>query len=327
MKAIVWTNYGPPEALQLQEIEKPIPADDEVRIKIHATTVTAGDCEIRNNTIPILYRLPMRIYMGFNKPTRVKILGMELAGVVDAIGKDVALFKTGDPVFAGTGIGFGAYAEYVCMPEEAVIARMPANMSFEEAAVVPVGGMEALSFLRRGNIQKGSKILIYGASGSIGTFAVQLAKHFEALVTGVCSTSNLEMVKSLGADTVVDYTCEDFSKIGEIYDVIFDPIGKSPYSKCIRSLKSNGIYLLANPSFLDMLRGLLTKMLTKRKVIFGASQESKENLIFLKETIEAGELVSVIDRRYTLQQIPEAHRYVDLGHKKGNVVVTIRKDS
>ncbi len=324
MKAIVWTNYGPPEVLQLREVEKPTPADDEIRIAIYASTVTAGDCEIRNNTIPILYRLPMRIYMGFRNPTRVQILGMELAGIIDAIGKEVTRFDVGDHIFAATGIGFGGYAEYVCIPEKAVIARKPATMSFEEAAAVPVGGMEALSFLRRGDVRKGQNILIYGASGSIGTFAVQLAKHFGAIVTGVCSTSNLEMVKSIGADTVIDYTREDFSKRAEIYDLIFDPIGKSPFSKCIRSLKSKGIYLLANPSLVDMIRGYLTSLFTHRKVIFGATQESREDLIFLRELIEAGELKSVIDRRYTLKQIPEAHRYVDRGHKKGNVVVTIR---
>jgi len=323
MKAIIWTNYGSPEVLQLSEVEKPTPADDEVRVKIYASTVTAGDCEIRNNTIPVLYRLPMRIYMGFRKPTRVKILGMELAGIVDSIGKDVTRFNVSDPVFAATGIGFGGYAEYVCIPEKAVIARKPTNMSFEEAAAVPVGGMEALSFLRRANIQKRNKILIYGASGSIGTFAVQLAKQFDAEVTGVCSTTNLEMVKFLGADMVIDYTREDFSKSGETYDIIFDHIGKSPYSKCIRSLKSKGIYLLANPSLIDMLRGLITSALTSRKVILGASQESSEDLVFLRELIEAGDLKPVIDRRYSLEQIPEAHRYVDKGHKKGNVVVRV----
>ncbi len=325
MKAIIWTNYGAPEVLQLQEVAMPNPADDEVRIKIYATTVTAGDCEIRNNKIPFLYRLPMRIYMGFRKPTRIKILGMELAGVVDTIGKDVTLFQTGDPVFAATGIGFGGYAEYVCIPEKALIARKPANMSYEEAAAVPVGGMEALSFLRRGNIQRGNKVLIYGASGSIGTFAVQLAKQFEAEVTGICSTTNLEIVGSLGADRVIDYTREDFSKKGDTYDLIFDPIGKSPYSKCIRSLKKNGIYLLANPSLMDMIRGLITSAFTTRKVIMGASQERSEDLAFLKELIETGKLTSIIDRRYPLEQIPEAHRYVDQGHKKGNVVVNVRR--
>ena len=328
MKAIVWTKYGPPDGLQLKEVEKPTPKEDEVLIRIYATTVTAGDCEFRSLKYPLLMSLSMRIYVGLRKPKKITILGQELAGEIESVGKDVKLFKEGDQVFAHTGFGMGAYAEYICRPEEpegirGVLAIKPANMTYEEAAAVPVGGLEALHFLRKGNIQSGQKVLINGAGGSIGTFAVQLAKYFGAEVTGVDSTGKLDMLRSIGADQVIDYTQEDFTKSGETYDVIFDVVGKSSYSGCIRSLKQNGIYLLGNPTLSRSVRGRWTSRTSSKKVIGGTADYKTEDLILLKELIEAGKIKTVIDRRYPLEQIPEAHRYVETGHKTGNVVITV----
>jgi len=327
LKAIVWTKYGPPDGLQLKEVEKPTPKDNEVLVKVYATTVTAGDCEMRRLKFPILLRLTMRIYNGLRKPKKITILGQELAGEIESVGKDVKLFKKGDQVFAATDFGFGAYAEYICLPEEGVVAIKPANMTYEEAAAVPVGGLNALHFLRKGNIQSGQKVLINGAGGSIGTIAVQLAKSFEAEVTGVDSTRKLDMLRSIGADQVIDYTQEDFTKSGETYDVIFDVVGKGSFSGCIRSLKKKGIYLLGNPGLSQMVRGRWTSMTSSKKVIGGTASYKTEDLIFLKELIEAGKIKSVIDRRYPLEQIAEAHRYVETGHKKGNVVITVEHNN
>jgi NADPH:quinone reductase-like Zn-dependent oxidoreductase len=326
LKAIVWTKYGSPDGLQLQEVEKPAPKENEVLIRIVATTVTAGDCELRSLKIPILFRLPMRIYNGLLKPKRITILGQELAGEVEATGKDVRLFRQGDQVFATTGLGFGAYAEYICLLEETkmgVLAKKPVNMTYEEAAAVPTGGLEALHFLRKGNIQSGQKVLIIGAGGSIGTFAVQLARFFGAEVTGVDRTGKLEMLCAIGVDHVIDYTKEDFTRSAETYDVIFDVMGKSSFSGSINSLKQNGRYLIGNPGLIQMVRGSWTSKRSSKKVIYGAAIQKTEDLMFLKELIEAGKIKSIIDRRYPLVQAAEAHRYVETGQKKGNVVITL----
>jgi 2-desacetyl-2-hydroxyethyl bacteriochlorophyllide A dehydrogenase len=325
MKAIVWTRYGPPDGLQLKEVEKPTPKDNEVLVRIHATTVTAGDCEMRSLKIPLWFRLPMRIYMGFLKPREI-ILGQELAGEIEAVGKDVKLFKPGDQVFAATGFGFGAYAEYKCLPEApemGALASKPANLTYAEAAAVPTGGLEALHFLRRANIHSGQKVLIIGAGGSIGTFAVQLARYSGAEVTGVDSTGKLDMLRSIGAEHVIDYTREDFTKNGETYDVIFDVMGKSSFSGSIRSLTQNGRFLLGNPGLTRIVRGRWISMRSSQKVIIGAAIQKNEDLVFLKKLVEAGKIKPVIDRCYPLEQTAEAHRYVDTGQKKGNVSITV----
>lgn len=330
MKAIVWTKYGTPDVFQLKDVAKPTPKDNEVLIKIHATTATAGDCELRNLSVPILFRLPLWLYVGVRRPKRITVLGQELAGEIEAIGRNVKHFKPGDLVFATTGLGFGAYAEYICLPEDpgtAAMALKPVGMSAAEAASTPVGALEALHFMRRGNVQPGESILINGAGGSIGTFAVQLAKYLGANVTAVDRAEKLEMLRSLGADHVIDYTQQDFSKSGEHYDVILDVPGKSSFAGGINALKPKGRYLLANPSLLSMLRGPWVSLLSDKKVIIGAANQKTEDLIYIKKLIEAGKLKSVIDRSYSLEQTAEAHRYVETGQKKGNVVIVVSQKS
>jgi NADPH:quinone reductase-like Zn-dependent oxidoreductase len=326
VKAIVWTKYGSPDGFKLKEVEKPTPRDHEVLIRIHATTVTAGDCEMRRLDFPLALRLPMRLYLGLTRPKRVTILGQELAGEIESIGKDVRRFKPGDQVFAGIGFGFGTYAEYKCLPEEpdmGVLATKPTIMSYEEAAAVPVGGLNALHFLRQGNLQSGQKVLINGAGGSIGTIAIQLAKSFGAEVTAVDSTTKLDMLRSIGADQVVDYTRIDFTESGETYDVIFDVVGKASFSGCMRSLTKGGIYLLGNPALSKTARGRWISMTSNKGVFARTASYRREDLIFLKELIEAEKIKTVIDRRFPLEQMVEAHRYVEAGGKKGNVVITV----
>ncbi|MFC1539478.1 NAD(P)-dependent alcohol dehydrogenase [Candidatus Latescibacterota bacterium] len=325
MKAIVCTKYGPPEVLQLKEVEKPVPKDNEILIRVYATTVTFGDVRIRSFTWPLWFRLPGRIMYGLRKP-RKNIPGNELAGVIESVGKDVTLFRKGDQVF---GIAWGtsfqsATAEFKCLPEDGMIAMKPANMTYEEAAALPVGGLTALHFLRKGNIQSGQKVLIYGASGSVGTFAVQLARYFGAEVTGVCSTTNIEMVKSIGADIVIDYTKEDFTKNGQTYDIIFDAVSKTSFSRCKSSLKQRGRYLTTDWPLLQV---LWTSKVGTKKVIVGIASQNPEDLIFLNELAQTGKLKSVIDRCYPLEQTAEAHRYVEKGHKKGNVVITLEHNN
>jgi len=322
MKAVIWTKYGPPEVLQLQEIEKPSPKDNEILVKVHAATVIKGDCEMRSLKLSFFLALTMRMYVGFRKPKRYVILGQDFAGEIKSVGKDVKLFKNGSQIFGSTGFR-GAYAEYIILPEEATLAIKPANISYEEAAAVPMGGLNALYFLKKANIQNGQKVLINGASGSIGTFAVQLAKYFGANVTGVASTDKLDMVRSIGADQVIDYRSEDFTKSGEKYDIIFDVVRKSSFSGCINSLKKKGIYLQTNHGLFRRVRGRLTSMVRQKKVISGVITERTEDLIYLIELIEAGEIKSVIDKSFPLEQTAEAHRYVEAGKKKGNVVINV----
>ena len=325
MKAILHTRYGPPDELQLREVEKPVPKDNEVLIKIHATTVTSSDCNIRNLTFaPQWSRLPMRLFVfGAFKP-RVDRLGIDLAGEIEAVGKDVKRFKVGDQVFGRPDPAYGAHAEYICIPEDGVLAIRPSNMTWEEAACLPQAGNTALYFVRDlGNIQAGQKVLINGASGGIGTFAVQLAKHYGAEVTGVCSTTNLEMVRSLGADRVIDYTKEDFTESGDSYDVILDAVGKSTFSRCKNVLEKEGLYLTTLPLLATVLQTVWTSMIGGKKAKFGDALGKVENLVLLSELAEQGEIRAVIDRRYPLEQTAEAHRYVETGRKKGNVIMTV----
>jgi 2-desacetyl-2-hydroxyethyl bacteriochlorophyllide A dehydrogenase len=317
MKAIELSKYGAPENLQMKELEKPSPKENEVLIKIHATTITSGDARMRRAD-PFIIRL----IFGFKKP-RKPILGVVVAGEIEAIGNTVSTFKTGDQVFGSTGMNFGAHAEYVCVPEGAVMALKPGNMSYEEAAAIPFGATASMHFLRLADIKEGQKVLINGASGALGTMAVQLARNFGAEVTAVCSASNFALVKSLGADHLIDYTSEDFSRNGEGYDVIFDTVGKISMWKAIRSLNKKGQLLLASAGLGTMLIGSLASLIMRKKIRSGVIKETIEDMNFFRQEIEEGKLKAVIDRTYSLEDLPEAHSYVDRGHKKGNVVIAV----
>jgi 2-desacetyl-2-hydroxyethyl bacteriochlorophyllide A dehydrogenase len=324
MKAAVYTRYGPPDVLEIRDVETPVPGDDEVLVRVHATTVCAADWRMRKAD-PFLIRL----MNGLSAPKKIHVLGFEFAGRVESVGRAVTRFRQGDEVFGATGFTFGAHAEYVCVPADGVIEMKPANMTFEEAAAVFFGAVSALYFLRKAGIRAGQKVLVYGASGSVGVFAVQLAKHFGAHVTGVCSTRNVELVRSLGADEVVDYTEEDFSRAGPVYDIVCDTVGKSGFSRSLKSLVRGGAYVLIGysgqlPSFLGgLVRAMWASITGAAKVIGGVARVAPGDVSFLKGLIEAGTLRTVIDRRYSLDEIVEAHRYAEAGHKKGHVVVLV----
>ena len=334
MKAIVYEEYGPPDVLQLKEVEKPVPKDNEILIKVHARSVNYGDIVTRNFSniplsefhMPLPLLLPARIMFGYRKP-RKNILGSEFAGEVEAIGKDVKHFKEGDPVFGYVGEKMGTYAEYLCMPEDRSVAIKPSNMTFAEAAVVPYGSLMALNLLRKVNIQSGQNILINGASGGIGSAAVQLARfHYGAEVTGVCGTPRTEFVKSLGAHKVIDYSKEDFTQNGETYDLIFDILGKSSFSALKGSLKENGIYLLASFKTGKILQMLWTKLIGSRKVKCALAIDKQEDMVYVKKLMEAEKIKAIIDKRFPMEQAAEAHRYVESGQKKGNVVITTEEN-
>jgi NADPH:quinone reductase-like Zn-dependent oxidoreductase len=326
MQAIVCTKYGPPEVLELQEVAKPTPRDNEVLVKVYATTVTSGDARVRSFTVPLSFWLPARLALGLSKPRRA-ILGSVFAGEVEAVGKAVQRFQQGDQVFGSKGNDFGAYAEYLCLPENGPLAIKPANVTYEKAAALPWGGMTALYFLRKGKIHSGQHVLIYGASGSVGAAAVQLASSFGAQVTGVCSTAHVALVKSLGAETVIDYTQEDFSTSGVTYDVIFDAVGKSSLAGCMRSLKKDGIYLQAVAAPALSVRMRWTALTSGKTLLGGTAVPKAEDITYLKELVEAGKFKPVIDRCYPLEHLVEAHRYADTGHKQGNVVITVGYNS
>jgi len=322
MKAVVCTRYGGPEVLVAREIAKPVPADHEILVRVHAASVSAGDLRMRGSRFPPSVWLPARAVIGIIRP-RKPVLGIELAGVVEATGRAVKRFRPGDAVFAATLAGFGGYAQYRCLPEDGPVALMPENLSYEEAAAVPIGARTALHYLRGAGICKGQSVLVYGASGSVGTYAVQLARHFGARVTAVCSTANLALARSLGADEVIDYTVEDFSRRGPVHDIVFDTVDRSSFAACDRALKPGGIYLNCTAPFAGP-RMLYARLARGRRLMLGQSPpESAGPLHLLAQLIEAGELRVVVDRRYPMEQIVAAHRYADQGHKKGNVVVTV----
>jgi NADPH:quinone reductase-like Zn-dependent oxidoreductase len=321
----MYERYGPPDVLELKEVEKPIPKDNEVLIKTYATTVTSGDWRARSLNVPVGFGLMSRLFFGVSKP-RQPILGTELSGEIVSVGKGVSKFKVGDQVFAFSGAGMGCYAEYKCMPEDGPVALKPSNLTYDEAAAISFGGTTMLNFFRRGKLQRGEKVLINGASGGVGTAAVQLARHFGADVTGVCSSANMELVRSLGATHVIDYTKEDFTQNGETYDIIVDTVGTAPFSRCKGSLRERGRLLLVLGGLPDLLQIPWVSMTSSKKVIGGPATERAEDLRFLAKLAEAGEFKPVIDRRYPFEQIAEAHRYVDTGRKKGNVIITLKHD-
>ena len=323
MKAVLWTDYGPPNVLRIEKIARPIPNDNEVLIRIQATTVTAGDCELRSLKLPLFLGLPMRFYNGLRRPKRMRILGMEFSGEVVAIGKDVTRFQEGDRVFGTPGFGLGTYAEYRCIPEDGVIEKIPDGLTYEEAASIPVGGFESLHFLERANIKKGDEVLINGAGGSIGTFGIQLAKSYGAIVTAVDKGSKLNMLRSIGADHFIDYKKEDFTKNGRSYDVIFDVVGKGSYGRYLGSLNKEGVLLLANPKPGWLLRSRLTSMISSKKVIVGSPEYTIKHLSKLRDLVKERKVRIVVDRTFPLEDIVKAHEYVERGDKKGNLVITI----
>ncbi|MFC2106086.1 NAD(P)-dependent alcohol dehydrogenase [Candidatus Bipolaricaulota bacterium] len=332
MKAVVWTRYGSPDVLQLREVAKPTPKDNEILIRVHASTVTAGDCEIRSLKLPLMLSLPMRAYVGIRRPKRMRILGQEFAGTIESVGKDVSRFQAGDEVFGMSGFKSGGYAEYMCRPEhpkemDGVLTAKPPSISFHEAAAISLGGLESLHYLRKANIQRGQTVLIIGAGGSIGTLGVQLAKYFGAEVTGVDSAAKLDMLRSIGADYVIDYTQEDFTESAEVYDAIFDVVGKTPIARAISCLSDTGTYLMANPRVSKILRGRFAARGTNKKIVFGNVVYSTEQLDYLKSLVDDGELRIVVDRTYPLEETAEAHRYVETGQKLGNVIITVRVPS
>ncbi len=332
MKAIIWTKYGSPDGLLLQEIPKPRPKDDEILIKIHATTVTAGDSEMRRLQLPLMLGFPFRLYAGLRRPERIKVLGQEFAGKVVSVGRDTIKYKVGDQVFGTTGFSFGAHAEYICLPAETsdmqgTLAHMPKNINFAEAAALPTAGFEALHFLHHANIQAGQKVLIFGAGGSIGTFSVQLAKHFGAEVTAIDHTTKLDILRKLGADHVIDYTREDFTKIDEHYDVIIDVVGKFAVLRRLRSLTKSGRYYLANPGLSHLLLGLWISLTSRKKLIIKSAEQGEEDLLQLKEMTEAGKIKTVIGKTFPLEETAEAHRYADTGQKLGNIVIAVSREN
>lgn len=325
MKVIICTKYGSPEVLQIKEIEKPAPRDNEILVKNFATSVSKADTRIRSFSVPLAFWIPGRLALGITKPKK-NILGGELAGRIESVGKDVKNFKQGDEVFAATGMEFGTYAQYVCIPEDGVVAIKPANISFQQAAVIPIGARTALYYLRKANIKKGQKVLIYGASGSVGSYAVQIAKFLGAEVTAVCSSTNIDLVKNIGADKVIDYTDKDFSLGYNTYDVILEAVNKSSFLKCSKALKEEGVYINVAAA-IKTLAMLWVSMTSKKKIIPAPPSEhtdyitKREPLLFLKKLVEEEKISPLIDKEFGMEQIIEAHRYVDKGHKKGNVVI------
>jgi NADPH:quinone reductase-like Zn-dependent oxidoreductase len=317
MKAAVYTQYGQPEVLQVKEVEKPIPRNNEILLRVKATAVNSGDVRLRKAD-----PFAVRFIFGLIKP-KINILGSVFSGEVESVGKDVKNFKVGDFVFGHTDMSFGAYAEYKCVPEYGSLALKPANITHSEAAAIPFGGVTALHFIKKANIKPGQKVLIVGASGAVGSAAVQLAKSFGANVTGVCSTANIALVKSIGADKVIDYTQEDFTKNGETYDVIFDTVKTIPVFRSLKSLNKNGIMILSAAGMQEMLQGLWISMTSNKKTLTGVISHKAADIIFLKALIEAGKFKPVIDKTYPLEQIAEAHAYVEKGHKKGNIIINI----
>jgi NADPH:quinone reductase-like Zn-dependent oxidoreductase len=322
MRAIVWTNYGPPEVLRMGELELPVPRPKEVRVKVRATTVNIGDCHIRGLNLPFTFRLPLRLFMGLLRPKRIRVLGQEMAGEVDALGEGATRFRVGDPVFGPTLFYMGTYAEYARVPEKYLI-RKPDGLTYEEAATIPTGGTHGLHLLNLAQVQTGEKVLINGAGGSIGTYAVQIAKVFGAEVTAVDSAGKLDMLRSIGADHVIDYAREDFTKQGKRYDVIIDVVGKSSFSRSLGSLNPNGRYVLGNPGTAGLIRARWARPEVGKRVILESAAYRAEDYAILLDLITKGKVKPVIDKPFTLEQTAEAHRYVEGGHKKGNVVVMV----